>query len=123
MSMSWAIHVIDDDDAVRASLLFALRATGFSVSGYAEANEFLACRREERSVLICDVRMPGVNGIELSRLLRQHGSTMPVILMTGNASPTLKEEAMSAGAATILEKPAALAGLLAEIARVTADWE
>jgi two-component system response regulator FixJ len=66
--------------------------------------------------------MPGANGVELTRLLRERGSTMPVILLTGNANGTLKAEAMSAGADAVLEKPAALGAILAEISRVTADW-
>ena len=123
MTTSWMIHIIDDDEAMRTSLLFALQAVGYRASAYLGASDFLAQEEAERGVLISDVRMPGMNGVELTRLLRQRGSTMPVILITGNANGTLKAEAMSAGANAVLEKPVSLAVILAEIARVTADWE
>jgi two-component system response regulator FixJ len=116
------IHIIDDDEAVRKSLLFALQAVDFRVSSYGGASEFLADADAERGVLICDVRMPGMNGIELTRLLQQRGSAMRVILVTGNASHTLKAEATSAGADALLEKPTALGALLEEIQRITAGW-
>jgi len=122
MTRPWLIHVVDDDAPVRTSLIFALNAAGFRVASYVDASDFLALEKDEQSLLICDVRMPGINGIELTRLLKQRGSTMPVILMTGNASHALQAEAMSAGATAVIEKPAALGALLAEIARVTADW-
>ena len=122
MTAACAIHVIDDDEPVRASLLFALETAGFRASGYAGAAEFLAREKVERGILICDVRMPGMNGIELTRLLHQNGSALRIILITGNANRTLKAEAMSAGADAVLEKPAALDALLAEMARITADW-
>lgn len=122
MTTSWIIHIIDDDEAMRTSLLFALQAAGYRASAYLGASDFLAQEEAERGVLISDVRMPGANGVELTRLLRERGSTMPVILITGNANETLKAEAMSAGASAVLEKPAALGAILAEISRVTADW-
>lgn len=122
MTTSWMIHIIDDDEAMRTSLLFALQTAGYRVSAYLGASEFLAQEEPERGVLISDVRMPGMNGVELIQLLRQRGSTMPVILITGNANAALKAEAISAGANAVLEKPVALAVILAEIARLTADW-
>jgi len=117
----WLIHVIDDDEPVRTSLLFALQTVGFQVNGYAEADAFLARGQADRSILISDVRMPGMNGIELTRLLKKRGSTIPIILITGNANRTLHAEAMAAGADALLEKPTALQVLLAEIARVTTE--
>jgi two-component system response regulator FixJ len=123
MTTPWIIHIIDDDEAMRTSLLFALQAAGYRVSACLGASDFLAQEEAERGVLISDVRMPGMNGVELTRLLRQRGSTMPVILITGNANGTLTAEAMSAGANAVLEKPVALAVILAEISRVTAHWE
>jgi two-component system response regulator FixJ len=106
---------------MRTSLLFALQAVGIHVSSYADASEFLAQEQTERGILLCDVRMPGMNGLELTRLLRQQGSTMPIILITGHANDMLKAEALSAGADAVLEKPTALAALLAEISRIVVD--
>jgi two-component system response regulator FixJ len=123
MTTPWVIHIIDDDEAVRTSLIFALQAAGLRAQGHDNAGDFLAQAEAERGVLICDVRMPGMNGVELTRQLRRRGSTMPVVLITGNANRTLKAEAMGAGADAVLEKPLALTALLAEITRVTFDWE
>jgi two-component system response regulator FixJ len=123
MTKPWVIHIIDDDEAVRTSLVFALQAAGLRAHSHDNAGDFLALAETERGVLICDVRMPGMNGVELTRQLRQRGSTMPVVLITGNANRTLKVEAMDAGADVVLEKPVALAMLLTEIARVTLGWE
>ena len=115
------IQVVDDDEAVRLSLVFVLQTVGFEVSGYVDASDFLARGQFDHGILISDVRMPGINGIELAHLLRERGSTMPIILISGNGSSTLKSEAMSAGVAAILEKPIELAAILAEIERITVE--
>ena len=117
------IQVVDDDEAVRLSLVFVLQTVGFEVSGYVDASDFLARGQFDRGILISDVRMPGINGIELAHLLRERGSTMPIILISGNGSSTRKSEAMSAGVAAILEKPIELAAILAEIERITMERE
>lgn len=117
------IQVVDDDEAVRLSLVFVLQTVGFEVSGYVDASDFLARGQFDHGILISDVRMPGINGIELALLLRERGSTMPIILISGNGSSTLKSEAMSAGVAAILEKPIELAAILAEIERITVERE
>lgn len=115
------IHIVDDDEPVRTSLVFALEAAGFRVASHADAGEFLARAPAGRAVLICDVRMPGLNGIELTRLIRRGGSAMPVILLTGHADGALQAEAMGAGADAVLEKPVALTALLEEVGRLTTD--
>ena len=117
------IQVVDDDEAVRLSLVFVLQTVGFEVSGYVDASDFLARGQFDHGILISDVRMPGINGIELAHLLRERGSTMPIILISGNGSSTLESEAMSAGVAAILEKPIELAAILAEIERITVERE
>lgn len=119
MKTSAAIQVVDDDEAVRTALVFALQALGFEVSGYSDANDFLGRGQFEKGILICDMRMPGINGIELANLLRERGSTMPIILTSGNARNALKSEAMSAGVDAIFEKPLDLATLISEIERIT----
>lgn len=119
MTRDWIIHVIDDDEPVRSALEFALIAAGYQVIVYANAGDFRAAPVIEPGLLICDVRMPGISGIELARALRQAGSTIPIILMTGHATIALQHEALAAGAGAMLEKPVALSMLLAEIARLT----
>lgn len=121
MNTTAVIQIVDDDEAVRTSMVFVLQAVGFNVSGYVDASDFLARGQFDQGILISDVRMPGMNGIELARLLRERGSTMPIILTSGNASNALKVDAMSAGVAAILEKPVELATILAEIALITVE--
>ena len=116
------IHIVDDDEWVRASLGFALDVAGYRVDHYADAAAFLARHQTEHGVLICDVRMPGMSGIELTRLLAEAHSNIPTILMTGHADRAMRAEALAAGAAAVLEKPVALPVLLAEVERVTEGW-
>jgi two-component system, LuxR family, response regulator FixJ len=119
--MTWVIHIVDDDMAVRTALHYALDAVGFQVSSYVDAADFLAGQPEDPFLLICDLRMPGTSGIELARLLRKKGSAMPIILMTGHADDTIKLNASGAGADAVLEKPVSLSVLLAEITRLTTE--
>ena len=123
MSDTCVIHIVDDDEPVRTALIFALGSAGFRIEGYVDASDFLARRQAGRGILISDVRMPGISGIELTRQLKRDGSTMPIILITGHADRALQAEAISAGANAVLEKPLALAALLTEIARINADGD
>lgn len=118
MNRSTVIQVVDDDEAVRISLDFVLRTVGFDVSNYIDACDFLARGQFDEGILICDMRMPGMTGIELAHVLRDRGSTMPIILISGHAGNTLKSEATSAGIAAILEKPVEQITILAEIERI-----
>lgn len=120
MNKNWVIHVVDDDEPVRTALEFALTAAKFDVIVHASVADFPTTEVIDHGLLICDVRMPLMSGIELTRALRQAGSTMPIILLTGHASPALQLDAMAAGAGAILSKPVSLFVLLAEIARLTA---
>ena len=100
------IHVIDDDAAMRDSLAFLLDVNGFKPQVYDSAGAFLAESRADASgCVVSDIRMPGMNGIELVRKLRGQGSAYPVILITGHGDVALAVEAMKAGAADFIEKP------------------
>lgn len=117
------IQLVDDDEPIRLSFSFALTALGFRVMTYVDADDFLMRGERERGVLLSDVRMPGMNGIDLTRLLRRDGSDIPIILMTGHSDAELHADALSAGADNLLAKPLALADLIAEIERLTKRWE
>ncbi|CAN5207439.1 hypothetical protein BH11PSE5_BH11PSE5_22130 [soil metagenome] len=119
MITTWHIRIVDDDEAVRNALHFALDIVGFQVESYVDAADFQARERNGPFLLICDLRMPGTSGIELARLLRKEGSTVPIILMTGHADATIKAKAVAAGADAVLEKPIPLPMLMAEITRLT----
>jgi two-component system response regulator FixJ len=100
------VHVIDDDDAVRDSLSFLLRAANFDVVTYQSAKHFLdALTREIDGCVITDVRMPDISGLELLKRMRARSCIIPVIVMTGHGDIQLAVEAMKAGAADFLEKP------------------
>jgi two-component system response regulator FixJ len=100
------IYVIDDDDAVRQSLEFLLKTAGITARGFESAKAFLDILPQVTSgCVITDVRMPEMTGIDLLRHIKQTGSDLPVIVITGHGDITLAVEAMKIGAADFLEKP------------------
>lgn len=106
MTAEAIVHVIDDDDAVRQSLDFLLRSAKFEVQTYESALAFLRAHPHHASgCIITDVRMPDMSGIDLLRRLKEMGSAMPVIVITGHGDVPLAVEAMKIGAADFLEKP------------------
>jgi two-component system, LuxR family, response regulator FixJ len=106
MSDKITIHIIDDDAAMRDSLAFLLDVNGYTPKAYETANDFLMDVTVQSSrCVISDIRMPGMNGIELVRKLRSEGVPCPVILITGHGDVALAVEAMKAGASDFIEKP------------------
>ena len=106
MPASAWIHVIDDDDAVRDSLMFLLQANGFKVKDHRSGSDFLsALPLENAGCIISDIRMPGVSGTDVLARLRDGGIDIPVIIMTGHGDVPLAVEAMKLGAFDFLEKP------------------
>jgi two-component system, LuxR family, response regulator FixJ len=106
MSPSNLVHVIDDDDAMRDSLEFLLRAAKIDVRTYESATSFLAATAGDvTGCIVTDVRMPGMSGVDLLRQLKARGSTMPAIVITGHGDIQLAVEAMKVGAVDFLEKP------------------
>jgi two-component system, LuxR family, response regulator FixJ len=106
MAADAIVHVIDDDEAVRQSLEFLLRAAGVTARTYDSAEVFLeALPTIEAGCVITDVRMPGVSGIELLRRLGEMQVKLPVIVITGHGDVPLAVEAMKNGAVDFLEKP------------------
>jgi two-component system response regulator FixJ len=100
------VHVIDDDDALRESLAFLLRAADIGVKSFASAAAFLdALPDPSLSCVITDVRMPDMNGIDLLRRLKEIKVSAPVIVITGHGDVALAVEAMKIGAIDFLEKP------------------
>ena len=101
-----AIHVIDDDDAVRQSLAFLLRTAGLTVRAFESAKAFLDILPQVNSgCVVTDVRMPEMTGIDLLRQLRDSNPDLPVIVITGHGDVSLAVEAMKIGAVDFLEKP------------------
>jgi two-component system, LuxR family, response regulator FixJ len=103
---SQVVHVIDDDVAVRQSLAFLLSTAGLAVRVHESAVAFLEVVSEATGgCIVTDVRMPGMDGLELQRRLRERKIQLPVIVITGHGDVSLAVEAMKAGASDFIEKP------------------
>jgi two-component system, LuxR family, response regulator FixJ len=100
------VYVIDDDEAMRDSLKFLLDSSGFDVVMFENAQGFLdALPKLALGCVVSDVRMPGIDGIELLKRMKSLHSPFPVIIMTGHGDVPLAVEAMKLGAVDFLEKP------------------
>jgi two-component system response regulator FixJ len=100
------VHVIDDDDAVRASLGFLLEMAELPNRTYGSPVEFLAqASPQMQGCIVTDVRMPEMNGLELVTRLREVGVMLPVIVITGHGDVSLAVEALRAGVKDFIEKP------------------
>ena len=110
------IHVVEDDEAMRDSIVELLKDGGYTVHAYTRAEELLARGAAiEPGCIVSDVRMPGMDGLTLLRRLRAGGSTMPLMLITGHGDVSMAVTAMKAGAIDFLEKPFEADELLAAI--------
>jgi len=107
------VFVVDDDDAVRASILNLLAAEGFEARGFAAGAAFIgAARPDTAACLVCDMKMPELGGLEVAAAMARQGSDMPIIFMTGFGSIPMTVQAMKAGAIEFLTKPVAPEELL-----------
>ena len=100
------VYVIDDDEAMRESLNFLLVSTGFDVVLFESAQIFLDALPDLAfGCVLSDVRMPGIDGIELLKRMKARNSPLPIVIMTGHGDIPLAVEAMKLGAVDFLEKP------------------
>ena len=100
------VYVIDDDAAMRDSLNFLLESADFSVVLFETAQNFLdALPGLAFGCVVSDVRMPGIDGIELLKRMKAGHSVFPILIMTGHGDVPLAVEAMKLGAVDFLEKP------------------
>jgi two-component system response regulator FixJ len=106
MSSMPKVYVIDDDAAMRDSLNFLLDAANFEVALFESATNFLELLpRLDFGCVISDIRMPGIDGIELLRRMKLLDSRFPIVIITGHGDVPLAVEAMKLGAVDFLEKP------------------
>jgi FixJ family two-component response regulator len=108
MSTASTVYVIDDDPAIRNYLAALTKSKGLEAQTFATGDEFLSHARAAGALSGCavvDVKLPGMNGLELMQKLNESGIRLPVIVITGFAEVPLAVEAMRAGAVTFLEKP------------------
>lgn len=100
------VHIVDDDDAMRDSLVFLLSAASLDARAYASAEDFLdTLSSAETGCIVTDARMPGMSGLELLRHLRAIDNTLPVVVMTGHSDVPMAVSALKAGAHDFIEKP------------------
>ena len=110
------ISVVDDDESVRESLSGLIRSVGFGVMVFASAEEFLSSNRLlDTDCLILDVRMPGMNGLELQRRLAASHTSIPVIFITAHGDEEARVRALNGGAVEYLLKPFSEEALLSAI--------
>ncbi len=101
-----AVHLIDDDDGVRDALTLLLAEAGLAVRSYKSGVDFLATARSEApGCIVSDIRMPGLDGLELQAKLREEGNTAPIIFITGHGDIPMAVQALRAGALDFIEKP------------------
>ena len=105
MAARGKVYVIDDDEAMRDSLNFLLDAADFDVTLFESAQHFLDGLPSDFGCVVSDIRMPGIDGIELLQRLKASRSSFPVLIMTGHGDVPLAVEAMKLGAVDFLEKP------------------
>lgn len=107
MNAEIAVHLIDDDEAVLDSLGQFLESSGLSVARYASASRFVEQMPSADTVacVVSDVRMPGMTGLDLQKVLSRRAPDMPLILITGHGDIDMAVAAIKAGAQDFLEKP------------------
>src|SRR2546423_6124855 len=113
------VSIVDDDVSVRRSTRRLLRCSGLRAEAFASAEEFLASGwSKETSCLLLDVRMPGMDGLELQRRLGEIQRLIPIIFLSARASEEEERRALRAGAANFLRKPVSKETLLQAIRAV-----
>ena len=101
-----AVYVVDDDPLIREALGSLFRSAGMSAFSYPTGSDFLgAFNAEMKGCLVLDVRLPGMNGLELQSILSERGIDLPVIFMTGHGDIPMSVRGMKAGAVDFLPKP------------------
>ena len=100
------ISIVDDDDALRNSLDDLIRSIGFRTQGFPSAEAFLNSNQaRDTACLILDVRMPGMNGLDLQRQIVAANWRIPIIFITSHADDDARVRALDAGAVAFLYKP------------------
>lgn len=112
------IHLVDDEEAIRKSVSFMLRTSGYAIQSYASGVDFLKrARAAEIGCVLLDVRMPDMDGLQVQAAMAERGINMPVVVLTGHGDVSIAVQAMKAGAVDFLEKPFEKALLLDAISR------
>ena len=112
------VAIVDDDAAMRASLVRLLRASGYTTTAFASAEEFLQSADVGSAVgLVLDIHLGGMSGIELRRYLLAARSTIPVVFITGRDDEATRVEAFAVGCVDYLQKPFESSRLISALER------
>lgn len=113
------VSIVDDDASVRRSTRRLLRCSGLRAEAFAKGEDFLRSEHvADTACVILDMRMPGIDGLELQRRLAKINRRIPVVFLTARASEEEERQAWGAGAANFLRKPIAKDALLDAIHNV-----
>jgi FixJ family two-component response regulator len=100
------ISIIDDDLSLQKALVRLVRSLGYAARGFGSAEEFLESgAMKSCSCIVTDIQMPGMNGIDLKRLMDERNCLVPVIMITARTEPELEQGALASGALCFLRKP------------------
>ena len=100
------VHIVDDEDSIRRSLGFLLSTAGYRVRRWEDGVAFLkGVDANEPACVLLDVRMPGMDGLEVQAEMRDRGINLPVVVLTGHGDVAMAVRAMRSGAVDFLEKP------------------
>ncbi len=100
------VYIVDDDEALRDSLIWLLESTGLKSLAFDSAENFLAAYNPRMNgCLVLDIRMPGMSGLELHEKLLSMHSTLPIIFITGHGDVPMAVSALKKGAIDFIEKP------------------
>lgn len=107
------VSVVDDDASVRRSVRNLLLSLGFRVEAFDSAEAFLrSAQRENTGCLVLDLRMPGMDGLDLLAHLAEVGQRVPAVVLTAHGDNDARDRALQAGAVAFLDKPFRSAALI-----------
>jgi FixJ family two-component response regulator len=113
------VAIVDDDASVRQSTRRLIRSFGYRAEAFGSGEEFLSsANAAQTACLVLDVRMPGMDGLEVQRRLAELDARIPIVFLTGRASDDEERRARSAGAVEFLRKPVGKAALLQVLHKV-----
>lgn len=121
MTDNLTVFIVDDDPAIRDALSLLLGLHDYRVTMFGDAESFLkSFKKTWRGCVLLDIRLQGMDGLAMQKRLREMGSELPVIIMTGHGDVASARAAFLASAVDFLEKPLAHDQLLASIDRAFA---
>lgn len=107
------VAIVDDEESVRRALARLVRSAGFDVQAHGSGAEFLhALGRSAPQCVLLDLRMPQMGGLDVQAVLAEAHPELPIVVITGDDSPGIRERTLAAGAKAFLRKPVDVSALL-----------